>query len=279
MTFNRRDFIRRSGSLVIAGAAGGSLTSLLTACSESASTSPLYGIEICPNTCTGCGTCLDSCSSSAIQLPRESSFAIDSATCVECGDCLTVCEQKAIAVATKKIELNADRCVGCGDCIDVCRNEGRAILWDRDHYQVSNSCHPGRCGRPCMTSCPENAITTEQGRAHIDRDRCTRCGRCLGVCPFVAISPAQVFLDESKCTRCGKCADVCDYHAITSHHPAVDFEPSIALDLCNQCGVCETVCTHDAILAERYQATVAAERCTGCGSCIPTCPFDAIRTL
>lgn len=42
---------------------------------------------------------------------------------------------------------------------------------------------------PCVTSCPVQAITMEDINAPpvVDYDRCVACGRCVGVCPGLAI--------------------------------------------------------------------------------------------
>jgi ferredoxin len=278
MKRDRREFIWRSGALLISGAAGASFTGLLTGCSESA-TSPRLGVEICPNTCTGCGECLPSCNTNAIELPKVSSYSIKTEQCLECGDCLIACEQKAISVAVKQITLNESQCVGCGECIEPCRREGGALQWTREHYSVNGNCRPGRCRQQCVGACPQGAIARDGGHARIDHGKCTRCGECVAVCPFGGITPAQVFMDETRCTRCGSCVDACRYGAIEGLLPSSDFEPWIDAELCNRCGVCESTCTHGAIAADKFQATVLAERCTGCGTCVGTCPFDAIRTI
>ncbi len=43
------------------------------------------------------------------------------------------------------------------------------------------------------------------------QSRCTRCGRCVGVCPQGAISRADgvPVTDPAKCVRCGACVDAC----------------------------------------------------------------------
>jgi hypothetical protein len=43
-----------------------------------------------------------------------------------------------------------------------------------------------RCGE-CFKHCPADAITLDDIKAHIDRDRCISCAECLAVCRFAAV--------------------------------------------------------------------------------------------
>jgi uncharacterized Fe-S center protein len=43
-----------------------------------------------------------------------------------------------------------------------------------------------RCGQ-CLTHCPADAITLDEVKAHIDRDKCISCAECLAVCRFGAV--------------------------------------------------------------------------------------------
>ncbi len=47
-------------------------------------------------------------------------------------------------------------------------------------------------------------------------ENCTRCGRCVDVCPRGALSlrPGYVVIDRRKCDGCGKCAEVCRTQAL-----------------------------------------------------------------
>ncbi len=60
----------------------------------------------------------------------------------------------------------------------------------------------------------------------VDPDRCTGCGRCVGICPPHVLwlqvqgpqpwGPKRAELhDASGCTGCAHCAVVCPFHAIT----------------------------------------------------------------
>ena len=63
---------------------------------------------------------------------------------------------KAEMHETEKPAVHADECVGCGVCAE---------------------------------NCAHDAISVEDGRAHVDYDKCKGCGRCIGVCPTKAMRP------------------------------------------------------------------------------------------
>ncbi len=44
-----------------------------------------------------------------------------------------------------------------------------------------------RCGQ-CVKYCPEEAITLDEVKAHIDRDKCIGCAECVAVCRFDAVT-------------------------------------------------------------------------------------------
>ena len=57
--------------------------------------------------------------------------------------------------------------------------------------KVSDLCQ-GCLAHPCMEVCPKKAITWESGRSTIDQDKCIKCGRCVGVCPYNAIVKTEL---------------------------------------------------------------------------------------
>ena len=98
---------------------------------------------------------------------------------------------------------------------------------------VTDVCQ-GCLEHPCMEVCPRQAITRQKGKAHIDMDKCIRCGRCLRECKFNAIvrlerpcrkacgmdcihsdSLGRADIDYTKCTSCGQCMVSCPFGAIS----------------------------------------------------------------
>ena len=99
--------------------------------------------------------------------------------------------------------------------------------------KITNVCQ-GCLEHPCMAVCPRQAITRQNGQAHIDQDKCIRCGRCLKECKFNAIvrlerpcrkacgmdcihsdGLGRADIDYSKCTSCGQCMVSCPFGAIS----------------------------------------------------------------
>ncbi len=98
---------------------------------------------------------------------------------------------------------------------------------------VTSGCQ-GCIEHPCMEVCPQNAISRVHGRAHIDAEKCVRCGRCHKECKFHAIIYQQrpcktacgvnaitkdefgrASIDYEKCTSCGQCLVNCPFGAIS----------------------------------------------------------------
>lgn len=56
----------------------------------------------------------------------------------------------------------------------------------------------------------------DMGKIILDRDSCTRCGICAGVCPHIAIMMNELpVFDESKCRGCYSCYNHCPVYAIS----------------------------------------------------------------
>ena len=105
---------------------------------------------------------------------------------------------------------------------------------------VGDSCR-GCLATRCVNSCPKDAITIVNHRAHIDHDKCITCGRCVSACQYSAIVKTQrpcekgcpvkaismgpdkkAFIDINKCISCGSCVYQCPFGAIQDKSWIVD---------------------------------------------------------
>ena len=114
--------------------------------------------------------------------------------------------------------------------LSVC---GPACSGCPDARVVSTSNCRGCFARPCVYSCPKNAIAVTGGRSVIDGSKCIRCGKCISACPYNAIVKTTVPCEEAcpvnairknergvaeidfaKCVFCGKCFMACPFGAV-----------------------------------------------------------------
>ena len=108
------------------------------------------------------------------------------------------------------------------------------------NYVVTNMCR-GCLARPCMVNCPRQAISFENGQAHIDHTKCVNCGICMKNCPYHAIVYIPVpceescpvgaiskredgteQIDYSKCIYCGRCIASCPFGAVMEKSHIMD---------------------------------------------------------
>lgn len=97
---------------------------------------------------------------------------------------------------------------------------------------VSDACR-GCIAHRCQNACPVDAIKIINHKAHIDKDKCIKCGKCLNACPYSAIikqlrpceracpvgaiamgENEKAEIDNKKCISCGACAYQCPFGAI-----------------------------------------------------------------
>ncbi len=100
-------------------------------------------------------------------------------------------------------------------------------------YEVSNQCR-GCVAHPCVEVCPKGAVSIVDGKSHIDKSKCIKCGKCKAICPYDAITKkvrpcaaacgikaissdehGRAKIDNDKCVSCGQCMVSCPFGAIS----------------------------------------------------------------
>ena len=99
-------------------------------------------------------------------------------------------------------------------------------------YEVSDQCR-GCVAHPCVEVCPKGAVSIVNGKSHIDKSKCIKCGRCKSICPYDAIAK-----------KVRPCAAACGIKAITSDEHG---RAKINNEKCVSCGQCMVSCPFGAI--------------------------------
>lgn len=123
----------------------------------------------------------------------------------------------------KFIQKDDTLCIQCKACEKACAefifksldtdkssikiNDGTMISGD-----IINICN--QCGK-CIEICPELAIfRAKNGVVMIDEDECVGCLMCVGFCPTLSMRINKEQLKPFKCICCGECAKKCPAGAI-----------------------------------------------------------------
>ena len=114
----------------------------------------------------------------------------------------------------------------------------------------------------CVNVCPENAISIENGVAHVDPKKCVGCGICTRICPNSII---HLINDTTRVVV--EC----------SNHDTGAAVRKYCSNGCIGCKKCEKTCPNDAIHVIDNLATIDYSKCTGCGACAGACPVHCIH--
>lgn len=107
-----------------------------------------------------------------------------------------------------------------------------------DGITVTQACR-GCIAHHCINACPKGAISIENRRATIDKDKCVECGRCTQACPFGAILRLE-----------RPCIKACKVKAISIDPD--NQKAHISLEKCVSCGACVYQCPFGAISDKSY---------------------------
>lgn len=115
--------------------------------------------------------------------------------CLGFGSCQKVCDNDAISIVNGIAVIDEEKCGSCGKCVNACPMglieivpydaTVRVACSSKDKGNVTmKACKAGcvGCGI-CVKTCQFGAITVTDNVAHIDYDKCTRCGQCAEKCP------------------------------------------------------------------------------------------------
>jgi Fe-S-cluster-containing hydrogenase component 2 len=80
---------------------------------------------------------------------------------------------------------------------------------------------------------------------------CTQCGECIDTCPQEAISKdnGTVKIDPDSCAGCGLCIDACPHNVITMIN-----DVAVKCDLCNGEPLCVKYCSQGGVKFEEVKA-------------------------
>ena len=229
--------------------------------------------------------------------------------CIHCGLCEKICPTGA---ANPTASLTTTDCLLCGRCSENCP-VGHFVITQKSPPPSSSTIGHIFSRREILRSASALVIAgaaTPLLSRHADANplrppgsleeedflsHCSRCGRCIKVCPSQCISPmplssgAGLFLTphiiprQARCELCQQCQKVCPTGAIAPVPIPQVLMGTALIDhsLClgwaqgKLCLVCKEQCPQHAIDSDsQNRPSVQAEKCVGCGGCENACPVD-----
>ena len=132
-------------------------------------------------------------------------------------------------------------------------------------YGGTNSCRFSCLGYgDCVKACPVNAISLDNGIAHVDTSLCLGCGMCANTCPKHVIQMLpQNTQTVVKCSNTQKGADA----------------RKACKNACIACKKCEKACPEGAITVNNNLAVIDYSKCKNCGICVNECPTGCLQSV
>jgi polyferredoxin len=230
--------------------------------------------------------------------------------CVQCGACEKICPTAAAIPAEGKTTQD---CLLCGRCSEVCPvgqfdlspsplptiegKDMKTAFTRREILRSGGALILAGAASPLLAR-PTGANPLRPPGALEETEfltSCSRCGRCIKVCPSQCIQPmslqagAAMFLTpqiiprQSRCELCQQCQQVCPTGAVAQIPipqtliglAIIDHKRCLGWSEGKLCLVCKEQCPQHAIDSDPlHRPSVQKNLCVGCGGCENACPID-----
>lgn len=230
--------------------------------------------------------------------------------CIHCGACEKICPTAAAMPAEN---CTSQDCLLCGRCSEVCpvgpfdlsrpriqsaeSKDEKPVFTRREILKSGGALVLAGAASPLLTR-PTGANPLRPPGALEEAEflsSCSRCGRCIKVCPSECIKPMplksgvvtfltpQIIPRQSRCELCQQCQQVCPTGAIAKIPipqaliglAVIDRNRCLGWSEGKLCLVCKEQCPQHAIDSDPlHRPSVQKSLCVGCGGCENACPVD-----
>ena len=121
----------------------------------------------------------------------------------------------------KYLKTHKEKCVGCHTCENVCsqmffkvEDPERSCIRVLEEGGAYDLTVCNQCGR-CIEICPTMALSRNpQGVVMLNKTKCIGCLACVSICPTQVFRYNKNDLNPFKCIACGGCAAKCPTEAL-----------------------------------------------------------------
>lgn len=230
--------------------------------------------------------------------------------CIHCGACEKICPTAAALPAERRTSQD---CLLCGRCSEICpvgqfnltrprianaeAKDVKTGFTRREVLRAGGALVLAGTASPLLARPPgANPLRPPGALEEFDfLSSCSRCGRCIKVCPSECIKPMslkagtamfltpQIIPRQNRCELCQQCQQVCPTGAIAKipipqaliGRAVIDHSRCLGWSEGKLCLVCKEQCPQHAIESDLlHRPSVTKNLCVGCGGCENACPVD-----